>query len=192
MRIISGLWKGKRLLAPRNLPTRPTTDFAKEALFNILNHRFFLNEVDVLDLFAGIGGVSFEFASREANSIWSVEQNAICTKFLYNTIDQLNIDQMNVIRQDVYKFLLKSPPREFDIIFADPPFESTKEENYAKLVDLIFSRRWLAASGLLIIEHGPRTNLSSLPHYTDQKKYGNLIFSFFEYDESEWDDDEEE
>lgn len=191
IRIISGLWKGKRLSAPRNLPTRPTTDFGKEALFNVLNHRFFLNEVEVLDLFAGIGGVSFEFASREATKIWSVELNPQCTKFLFSVIDELDISQMHVVRQDVYKFLRKSTGQSFDIIFADPPFDVTSDEKYAELVQLIFENRWLEPSGLLVIEHGPRTKLSELPYYSEEKKYGNLIFSFFEYDQENWSGEEE-
>lgn len=189
MRIISGKWKGRRLTAPKNLPTRPTTDFAKEALFNILNHRFYLNEVNVLDLFAGIGGITFEFASREAQKVHSVEQFGKCVTFIKETADLLDFNQIEVFRQDVFQFLNKNYHEKYDLVFADPPFDLPLED-YKQLIDLIINNNFLDEGAMLIIEHPKEHSFTDNPHFTEHKKYGNVHFSFFEID-SEDDDSEE-
>ncbi|HRP58721.1 MAG TPA: RsmD family RNA methyltransferase, partial [Vicingus sp.] len=105
MRIISGIHKGKAIQAPKNLPVRPTTDFAKEALFNIIENNFEIDELDVLDLFAGTGNITYEFASRGAKTVTSIDQNSNCYNFIKRTTKELNFDSVQVFRADVFKFL---------------------------------------------------------------------------------------
>lgn len=177
MRIISGKHKSKRIFAPKNLPVRPTTDMAKEALFNILNNRYYFDQISVLDLFAGIGSISFEFASRGTAQIISVDQHPGCIKFLDKTINELQFD-IQTIKSDVYRFLERSSGK-FDIIFADPPYDFT-DDKFQKIIDLVFEKNLLDDDGLLIIEHSNKTNLSINEYYFQSKKYGGNMFSFFE------------
>lgn len=177
MRIISGKWKGKRLNAPKNLPTRPTTDFAKEALFNILNNRFYIDELNVLDLFAGIGSISFEFASRGAKSIYSVEQNSKAYNFILNTVQDLELDEVQVFKQDVFQFLKRTTANQFDIIFADPPFDFPESE-YNKLISQIMENKLLTENGLFVLEHSSKHDFSKNKHFQEHKKYGSVNFSF--------------
>lgn len=180
MRIISGTWKGKRLTAPKNLPTRPTTDFAKEALFNILHHRYYLDEIKVLDLFGGIGSISFEFASRGAVQVDTVEQNAACVRFIEKTTQLLKLDSLSVFRRDVFSFIDKKAIEKYDLIFADPPFDM-ENEGYDKLISKIFENEWLADDGTFVLEHSKHCkDFSEHPHFSELKKYGNVRFSFFE------------
>ncbi len=179
MRIISGKHKSKRLTAPKNLPVRPTTDMAKESLFNILNNRYYLNDICVLDLFSGTGNISYEFASRGTESITSVDQNFNCIKFIKKTINELDFDkEITPIKSDVYKFLEKNNNK-FDFIFADPPYAFT-DDKFLLIVDLIFKENTLENSGLLVIEHSPNTDLSKSIFFSETKKYGGVCFSFFE------------
>lgn len=122
MRIISGTLKGKRILAPNNLPVRPTTDFAKEALFNILNNQWYFDEITVLDLFSGIGSITFEFASRGAKAITAVDQHLGCVKFVEQTAKTLTLDGViTTIKADAITFADKEAVKSYDLIFADPP-----------------------------------------------------------------------
>lgn len=184
MRIISGKWKGRRLTAPKNLPTRPTTDFAKEALFNILNNRYYLNQIEVLDLFAGIGSISFEFASRGATRVHSIEQFGKCVQFINDTKEKLELEQLEVFRQDVFQFLAKDYHHKYDLVFADPPF-SFSEEDYNKILDLIFNNEFLNTNGTFILEHAQNHDFSKHPMFAEHKKYGNVHFTFFEVAENE-------
>ncbi len=177
MRIVSGKHKSRRITAPNNLPVRPTTDMAKEALFNILNNRYYFNQIEVLDLFAGIGSISFEFASRGTEKIISVDQHQGCINFLNKINDELDLD-IQTIKSDVYSFLEKTNLK-FDVIFADPPYEFS-EEQFQKIVDLVFDRQLLNEDGILIIEHAKQTDLSKNNTFTKSKKYGGNMFSFFE------------
>ena len=179
MRIVSGKFKGRKLSAPKNLPTRPTTDFAKEALFNILNHRFYLNEVKVLDLFAGIGSISYEFVSRGAEKVDAVESHAKCVSFIDETAEKLEMTNLNTFRQDVFQFLSRELHDQYDIIFADPPFDM-KAEEYDKLLQLIFNHDFLDEGGIFILEHSIKHDFSQNEWFADHKKYGNVHFSFFE------------
>ena len=129
MRIISGLYKSRKILAPKNLPVRPTTDMAKESLFNILNNTFYFDDVSVLDLFAGTGNISYEFASRGTEQITCVDQDFGCIKFINKTAEQFDMP-INTIKSDVFKFLEKSTLQS-NIIFADPPY-NFDEENLEK------------------------------------------------------------
>ena len=177
MRIVSGKYKSRRINAPKNLPTRPTTDIAKEALFNILNNLYYFEDLTVIDLFAGIGSISFEFASRGTQHIISVDKHYGCTKFMNTTSQELGMD-INVIKSDVYKFLEKSSLKA-DIIFADPPY-NFDDEQFLAISTLIFSKNMLNENGLLIIEHSKETDLSNNTHFSYAKRYGGSVFSFFE------------
>ena len=178
MRIISGKYKGKRLSAPKKLPVRPTTDRAKEALFNILNHRISWETLKVMDLFAGIGSISFEFASRGAASITAVDAFAGCTRYIAKIAQELDFP-ITTLTADVFTYLPRIREK-YNLIFADPPYDLTPEQ-FSKIVALTFEKELLETEGLLVVEHSPRTNLSDHPHFTEQRKYGGSVFSFFEY-----------
>lgn len=177
MRIISGKYKGKRLTAPKKLPVRPTTDMAKEALFNILNNRFYFDELNVLDLFSGTGNISYEFASRGCKKITAVDGHQGCVRYIGRTTQELDFS-IATVKSDVYKFL-QATPEKFNLIFADPPYDFDKGQ-FLKIADLVFDKGLLLEDGLLIIEHSEQTTLSEHPKFTEQRKYGGSIFSFFE------------
>ncbi|TYP98717.1 16S rRNA (guanine(966)-N(2))-methyltransferase RsmD [Tenacibaculum adriaticum] len=177
MRIISGKHKSRKITAPKNLPVRPTTDLAKESLFNILNNSFYFDAISVLDLFAGTGNISYEFASRGTETIHAVDANFGCIKFINQTAKDLDLN-INTFKSDVYKFLEKTPLKN-DIIFADPPYDF-EESQFLKIADLVFERNLLNEEGILIIEHSKHTNLTSHPNYSYDKRYGGNVFSFFE------------
>lgn len=178
MRIISGKWKGKRLTAPKNLPTRPTTDFAKEGLFNVLSHRFYIEDLTSLDLFGGIGSISLELASRGANSITTVDKNRTCCKYIEQTSKELDLNQIHVIMSDVFSFLERDTAT-YNLIFADPPFDFDKEK-YLQLLSLVFSTQRLKDDeSLFILEHSKTMDFSEHPHFIESKKYSNIRFSFF-------------
>ena len=177
MRIISGKHKSRRINAPNNLPVRPTTDMAKEALFNILNNRYYFDQLSVLDIFAGIGSIGFEFASRGAEQITCVDLNQGCIRFLEKTDKELDLG-IQIIKSDAYSFLERTNSK-FDVIFADPPYDF-EQERFQNIVDLVFDKDLLNEDGLLIIEHSKKTDLSQNSAYTQSKKYGSNVFSFFE------------
>lgn len=178
MRIISGQFKGRRITAPKKLPVRPTTDMAKEALFNIINNQFYFDEVSVLDLFAGIGSISYEFASRGTQKITCVDENFRCIKFINTTATDFEMP-IETIKSDVFKFLEKTSLQS-TIIFADPPYAFT-DEQFEKIPELIFQNKLLENDGLLIVEHSKHTNLSQLEFYVYSKNYGGNVFSFFKH-----------
>lgn len=177
MRIISGKHKSKRITAPKKLPVRPTTDMAKESLFNILNNSYYFDAISVLDLFSGTGNISYEFASRGTQKIVAVDAHYACIKFINETSKSLDLD-INTYKSDVYKFLEKTPLKS-DVIFADPPYDF-EEAQFLKIADLIFERELLHNEGVLIIEHSKHTDLSQHPKHSYDKRYGGNIFSFFE------------
>ena len=177
MRIISGSHKGKRLMAPKKLPVRPTTDMSKEALFNILNNNFQFSQLSILDLFSGTGNIAYEFASRGSKEITAVDANYDCVKFIKKTAQELDFN-ISTIKSDVFKFLERAPVKA-DIIFADPPYNLEKEE-FAKITELVFEKDLLLEDGQLILEHSKHTDLSDLDHYQESRKYGGCVFSFFE------------
>ena len=178
MRIISGSHKGKRLFAPKKLPVRPTTDRSKEALFNILQHQYDWSSIRVLDLFAGTGNISYEFASRGVNEVFSVDKNSRCIKFIQQTAEKLDF-RINTIRIDALEYLLSSISMNFDIIFADPPY-NLDQQSYFKIVNIIFENNRLRKNGLLILEHCEKKFLGLHPKFRQSRKYGSNIFSFFE------------
>jgi len=189
MRIISGKYKGRRIQAPKNLPVRPTTDLSKESLFNILNHQFNFSGLKILDLFSGTGNISYEFASRGAEPIISVDADYGCVNFIKKTAQQFEMD-ITAIKSDVYKFLEKNKAT-YDIIFADPPYDFSQEQ-FERIVTLIFENELIAEDGLVVIEHSPHTLLEHLDNFSNSRKYGSSIFSFFEYELEEMDEDDEE
>jgi 16S rRNA (guanine(966)-N(2))-methyltransferase RsmD len=177
MRIISGRHKGKRIMAPKRLPVRPTTDMAKEALFNILNNTYYFEDVSILDLFAGTGNISFEFASRGATDLVAVDSDYGCIQFIDKISKELDYG-ISTVKSDVFQFLEKTSSKA-DIIFADPPYDLSLEE-LAKLPESIFTHNLLKEDGVLIIEHSKHTDLSHVEHFKSHRRYGGSVFSFFE------------
>jgi len=177
MRIISGKYKGRRLIAPKKLPVRPTTDLAKEALFNILNNYYYFEDVILLDLFAGTGNISFEFASRGSVNVTAVDSYYGCIEFIKKTANELELP-IKTVKSDVFKFLDKSETVA-NVVFADPPYDFSDEE-FLKIPELVFANNILSENGMLIVEHSQRTDLSQSPNFSFLKKYGGSIFSFFE------------
>lgn len=175
MRIIGGSHGSRRINAPKNLPLRPTTDFAKESLFNILENKIDLEGISVLDLFSGTGGISLEFASRGANEVISVDNNFACTKFLKEKSAEFGLSCIKTHKNDVLKHL-KTESRKFDIIFADPPYEYT---HYEDLIKIILENKLLKPSGILIVEHSSRHDFSGKEWFLELRKYGDVNFSFF-------------
>ncbi|WP_422084119.1 RsmD family RNA methyltransferase [Ulvibacterium sp.] len=176
MRIISGEYKGKRILAPKKLPVRPTTDMAKEALFNILNNQYYFKDVSVLDLFSGTGNISYEFASRGAEPISAVDVNSHCIKFISQVARELNFN-ITPIKSDVWAYLEKSDIK-YDIIFADPPYDVALVD-FEKIPQLVFENDLLVENGILVIEHSKHMDLSQCHNFSNSRKYGGSVFSFF-------------
>jgi 16S rRNA (guanine(966)-N(2))-methyltransferase RsmD len=182
VRIISGKYKGRRISAPKNLPVRPTTDMSKEALFNVINNHFDFDELNVLDLFSGTGNISYEFGSRGATPITSVDADFGCVKFIKQTAIEFELD-ITAIKSDVFKFLERHKGS-FDLIFADPPYGIDQKE-FEKLVLLVFEKNLLDEQGMMIVEHSKHTKLNHLSNFSFQKNYGGSVFSFFEFQENE-------
>jgi 16S rRNA (guanine966-N2)-methyltransferase len=189
MRIISGKYKGRRIFPPKNLPVRPTTDMSKEALFNVLNNHFNLSGLKVLDLFAGTGNISFEFASRGSDNITSVDADFGCVKFIKQVASEYDFN-IAAIKSDVFKFLEKNNST-YDIIFADPPY-GLDQQTFEKIVQQIFERNLLDEAGMMVIEHSKYTKMEHLENYSFQKNYGGSFFSFFEFESDNVDQDDEE
>ena len=177
MRIISGKYKGRRISPPKGLPVRPTTDMSKEALFNVLNNYFTFSELKVLDLFAGTGNISFEFASRGSDNITSVDADFGCIKFIKQIAQEFDFN-LAAIKSDVFKFLEKNNTS-YDIIFADPPY-GLDQATFEKIVTTVFEKELLQEDGMMVIEHSKYTKMEHLINFSFQKSYGGSFFSFFE------------
>lgn len=176
-RIISGKYKGRRIGAPKKLPVRPTTDMAKEALFNILRSRYHFRSLRVLDLFAGTGNISYEFASRGTEQITAIDGHYGCVKFIEQTSQAFDFT-IQAYKSDVYKFLERASGS-FDIIFADPPYDFPLDK-FEHITQLVFGKSLLDPEGVLIIEHSKHTKLDHLEHFQETRNYGGNAFSFFE------------
>ncbi len=176
MRIIAGKYQRRILHPPANLPVRPTTDLAKEALFNIINNHFDFEGLRVIDLFAGTGSISYEFASREAAEVIAVENHFKCIDFIQQTIRELKLENLKVVRADVFRFLSYCRPG-FDLIFADPPYDM---EGMEKIPQQVFERELLAEGGWLVMEHPARKKFEQYPYFVQERKYGRVHFSVFE------------
>lgn len=178
MRIVGGRFKGRKLHPPKESLARPTTDFAKEGLFNILQHSVPLEGIRVLDLFAGTGNIALEFLSRGAEEVISVEQDRTLFAFQQRTARELQLPNWHHVRADVFTYLRGAGAGggAYDIVFADPPFAL---EHTAQLPALVREAGVLAPDGLLIIEHPKEVNMSADPWFSKHRPYSNVHFSFF-------------
>ena len=175
MRIIAGALKGRRLYPPESLPVRPTTDMARESLFDILNNYVDYEDCDVLDLFAGTGAVSLEFVSRGARTVTAVDSHAGCVDFIKRSAIQFSASNLRAVRSDVFE-LMKRAYMSFDIVFADPPYEL---ETLPTLPDLLFQSGLLREGGIFVLEHSKRYAFDAHPHFWQHRRYGKVNFTFF-------------
>lgn len=176
MRIIGGELKGRLFKPGKNFKARPTTDFARENLFNILTNRIDFEELTVLDLFAGTGSITFEFASRGCRSVTTVEIDHVHYAFISSVIRQLELgSKVHLLRYDVLKFIPRCTET-YDLVFADPPYQL---KSLPEIPDLVFKHKLINPGGLLILEHGKSDNFSSHPNMFEQRVYGSVHFSFF-------------
>jgi 16S rRNA (guanine966-N2)-methyltransferase len=175
MRIISGIYRGRRLLPPVNLPVRPTTDFAKEGLFNVLNNMVDFESLKVLDLFSGTGSIAFEFLSRGAIEVTAIDSNHRCVEFIKKTAETFGAGNIKAIKSNSFVFI-KHMISTYDLIFADPPYDL---EGIEAIPDLIFSSNLLADDGLLVLEHSSGYKFEKHPQFDSYRHYGSVNFSFF-------------
>ena len=175
MRVVGGTHRSRQFHVPDNLGIRPTTDFAKEALFNILQHRIDFEGMNVLDLFGGSGSMSYEFASRGCANLTTIEKNSRSCDFIKATAREFKFENIKVIKADVFSYL-KLCGDTFDIIFADPPF---KLENIERIPALVFEKKLLKENGILIVEHPAEVNFSAIKELKERREYGTVNFSIF-------------
>jgi 16S rRNA (guanine(966)-N(2))-methyltransferase RsmD len=176
MRIISGIHGGRRINPPANMPhTRPTTDIAKEGLFNILQNNLDIESLKTLDLFGGTGCISYELASRGATELTIVEKDPKMADFIKNTAATLGFTQIQLNRMDVFSYI-NSCQEQYDFIFAGPPYALTTIDDLPRLV---FEKKLLKPKGWFILEHTPRNDYKKTPHYRTERNYGTTIFSIF-------------
>lgn len=177
MRIIGGKYSKRVIKSPKNLPVRPTTDLAKESLFNILNNKTSFEDKAALDLFSGTGSLSYEFVSRGCSPVLSVDANFKCVQFIKQTAKDFDMTTIRPIRSDVFRFI-KSSKLKFDLVFADPPYQL---ENINEISLAIFENGLLNEDAWLIIEHPKEVDLSEQPYFEEHRRYGHVNFSFFHY-----------
>ncbi|HOT88072.1 MAG TPA: RsmD family RNA methyltransferase [Bacteroidales bacterium] len=175
MRIISGSHKGRVFRPGKNLPVRPTTDYAKESLFNILNNKIDFEELSVLDLFAGTGSISFEFASRGAKDVTSVDLSFHCVDFIHKTAESFQFSNIRTVKANCLSFIGYCKVQ-YDLIFADPPYDL---KDIQTIPHLIFNKGLLKENGLFIIEHPQECDFSTFPFFSEHRNYGKVNFSFF-------------
>ncbi|MBQ5818612.1 MAG: RsmD family RNA methyltransferase [Bacteroides sp.] len=177
MRVISGIYKRRRFDVPHSFKARPTTDFAKENLFNVLSNQIDFEEgVYALDLFAGTGSISIELVSRGCEQVISVEKDRDHYAFICKIMKEVKTDRCIPIRGDVFKYIAGCREK-FDFIFADPPYELP---NLETLPDLIFEKELLKEGGIFVLEHGKKNNFEAHPKFVERRAYGSVNFSFFE------------
>jgi len=174
MRIISGIHKGRQLQAPAKLPVRPTTDRAKEALFNWLQHRYHLPDMQALDLFSGTGNISYELGSRGCKRITAVDQHAGCCRYVKATAELLNLP-IQVQQADVFSYIKRAEAA--DLVFADPPYDHPELKS---LPDLILQQQLVLPEGVLILEHPAHIQFEQHPQLLEIRTYGQSVFSIFE------------
>ena len=175
MRIIGGKYSKRIIKPPKNLPVRPTTDLAKESLFNILNNKIEFQGKTALDLFTGTGSMAYEFCSRGCKRVIAVDQNYKCVQFVKKTALDFGMDEIEVVRSETFRFI-KSSPMKFDIIFADPPYNL---KNINEISLNIFEKQLLNHDGWLIVEHPKEVDFTRQEHFVEHRKYGHVNFSFF-------------
>lgn len=176
MRIITGIYKGRRFDIPHTFKARPTTDFAKENIFNVLNSYIDFEDATALDLFAGTGSISLELLSRGCQQVVSIEKDRDHHAFIRQCVQKLGADNSVVIRGDVFRYI-KSCSQQFDFIFADPPYQLTE---LTQIPDLIFEKDLLKEEGIFVLEHGAQNDFSNHPHFVEHRKYGSVNFSIFQ------------
>lgn len=177
MRIISGKFKGKVFTAPEDLPVRPTTDFAKTGLFNLLENRIDWEETVALDLFSGIGSISLELVSRGCKKVHSVDNHKKCISFQQALATRWQIADLQFHHENVFSFLKRNPSLSFSLIFADPPYDLNEAVG---IPGMIFENYWLDTTGWLIVEHDGRHDWRKHPGYMFSRNYGRVHFSFFQ------------
>lgn len=175
MRIVSGKYRGRVITPPRNLRARPTTDFAKENLFNVLGNLVDFEEIDVLDLFSGTGSISYEFCSRGARIVTSVEVNSVHNAFIRKMAKELGFANLYATHANVFLYL-KSCSKQFDVIFSDAPYDLEGSE---EVIELVLGRDLLREDGFLVFEHSKDKNFSEHPNFWQSRSYGSVQFSFF-------------
>lgn len=175
MRIIRGKYGRRRFDVPSNISARPTTDFARENIFNVLENLTDLEDADCLDLFAGTGAISFEFLSRECRHVTAVEKASTQWRFISQVAQRLNVDNFTLIRGDVFRFVATCTGK-FDIIFADPPYDLPR---FGEIPSLILGSKMLREGTIFVIEHSRNYDFSNLPHFLEHRVYGSVNFSIF-------------
>lgn len=176
MRIVSGEFKGRHFFPPKNLVARPTTDIAKEGLFDILSHRLDIEDITVYDMFGGTGGISLEFASRGCEHVTLTELNGVNYAFIRKVIEELKVRTIQTYKTDAFRFV-QNTKQKFDLVFADPPYDLPK---LPEIPDLIFEKELLNEGGVLILEHPKDFDFSQHSHFSEHRKYGHVNFTFFE------------
>jgi 16S rRNA (guanine966-N2)-methyltransferase len=175
LRIIGGKYKGRIIGVSRSFKARPTTDFARESLFNILSNFLEFEKVKVLDLFGGTGSISFEFASRGCTSIDVVDLDIHSLKAINEMVDKLGITGLRTLRAEAFTYV-RSCHKKYDIVFADPPYALAE---LPSIPDRVFGSSILEPGGRLMLEHPKSFDFSGHAHFTEHRKYGNVNFSFF-------------
>jgi 16S rRNA (guanine(966)-N(2))-methyltransferase RsmD len=178
MRIIAGELRGRRLHPPTNLPVRPTTDLARESLFNILRNKVDFEEISVLDLFTGTGSISFEFISRGVKQVTAVDGDQRCVEFIKQTAKEFGIDNLFAMRSDAFIFLGRSQ-MSFDLVFADPPYDL---KQFDIIPDLVL-KSFVKPGGLFVLEHSKEHSFKENPLFVEQRNYGKVNFTFFKQKE---------
>ena len=181
MRIIRGKYGRRRFDVPSNISARPTTDFARENIFNVLENLTDLEDADCLDLFAGTGAISFEFLSRECRHVTAVEKASTQWRFISQVAQRLNVDNFTLIRGDVFRFVATCSGK-FDIIFADPPYDLPR---FDEIPALILGSKMLRDGTIFVIEHSRNYDFSNLPHFLEHRVYGSVNFSIFRIGDGE-------
>jgi len=175
MRIIGGHFAKRLIHPPKNLPVRPTTDLAKESLFNILRNKTDFHRKTALDLFSGTGSLAYEFASRGCDQVVAVVLNFHCVQFIKKTATDFGMSELKAVRSDVFRFI-KTTPLKFDLIFADPPYQL---EEIPMINKLVFEYELLKENGIMVVEHPKEFDFSKEEHFSEHRKYGQVNFSFF-------------
>jgi 16S rRNA (guanine(966)-N(2))-methyltransferase RsmD len=176
MRIVGGEFGGRRFNPPARIPARPTTEVAKEGLFNMLNNSMDIEGIKTLDIFGGTGSISYELASRGAADLTLVERDSVTIDFIKKTAQELKItDRLQIIKGDVFKFM-KQCTEQYNFIFAGPPYALT---NIDEIPLLVFEKQLLLPGGIFILEHTPRNDYQQHPHFARIKNYGTTVFTFF-------------
>ena len=181
MRIITGKYKGRHFDIPRTFKARPTTDFAKENIFNVMNGYVDFDGADALDLFAGTGSITLEMLSRGCREVVSVEADRDHAAFIRQCLKKIDADNNILIRGDVFRFM-KTCRRQFDFVFADPP---SALQELPTITALVFEYGLLKPGGVLVFEHGKHNDFSTLPHFVEHRAYGSVNFSIFRNDDND-------